>query len=238
MSGGCSGMASPFPFVRAFDLLAVMVDRCGHLVTKDELLERVWSKMVVEEAAVHVQVSALRKVLGADAIATVSGQEYRFMSRPAKVRAKRLPSNRRQARCAHVEFRFGSVRANRYGTGSRCSCTRLVLCVIALKHVLTNFALHAKQMQAQLRMLLTTLFGFRVCSKELQCVSLELPSFAMRRMFSKRSCDTIFGFSTICTSWPIAVAIAARRCFFRFATRDFPSPLFAGKTRLCERPIG
>src|ERR1700755_2307892 len=63
---------------RAFDLLAVLVDRAGHLVTKDELLDQVWPKMVVEEAALHVQVSALRKVLGAGGIATVSGRGYPF----------------------------------------------------------------------------------------------------------------------------------------------------------------
>src|SRR3984893_3164504 len=63
---------------RAFDLLAALVDRAGHLVTKDELLDQVWPKMVVEEAALHVQVSALRKVLGADAINTVSGRGYQF----------------------------------------------------------------------------------------------------------------------------------------------------------------
>src|ERR1700741_5152613 len=63
---------------RAFDLLAALVERAGHLVTKDELLDRVWPKMVVEEAALHVQVSALRKVLGSDAITTVSGRGYQF----------------------------------------------------------------------------------------------------------------------------------------------------------------
>ena len=63
---------------RAFDLLAALVDRAGHLVTKDELLDQVWPKAVVEEAALHVQVSALRKVLGADAITTVSGRGYQF----------------------------------------------------------------------------------------------------------------------------------------------------------------
>jgi predicted ATPase len=63
---------------RAFDLLAALVERAGHLVTKDELLDVVWPKMVVEEAALHVQVSALRKVLGADAITTVSGRGYQF----------------------------------------------------------------------------------------------------------------------------------------------------------------
>src|SRR5258705_13146718 len=63
---------------RSFDLLAALVDRAGHLVTKDELLNRVWPKTVVEEAALHVQVSALRKVLGSDAITTVSGRGYQF----------------------------------------------------------------------------------------------------------------------------------------------------------------
>src|SRR6266853_6942856 len=69
---------------RAFDLLAALVDRAGHLVTKDELLDQVWPKTVVEEAALHVQVSALRKVLGADAITTVSGRGYQFTLPVAK----------------------------------------------------------------------------------------------------------------------------------------------------------
>jgi non-specific serine/threonine protein kinase len=49
--------------------------------------------MVVEEAALHVQVSALRKVLGAAAIATVSGQGYRFTLPMAKVDMAPAPSN-------------------------------------------------------------------------------------------------------------------------------------------------
>jgi non-specific serine/threonine protein kinase len=83
---------------RAFDLLAVLVERAGHLVTKDELLDRVWPKMVVEEAVLHVQVSALRKVLGSEAIATVSGQGYRFalpvtkVEPPQPARKHNLPS--------------------------------------------------------------------------------------------------------------------------------------------------
>lgn len=63
---------------RAFDLLVTLIERAGELVTKDELLERVWPQLVVEENNVQVQVSALRKVLGQDAIATVAGRGYRF----------------------------------------------------------------------------------------------------------------------------------------------------------------
>lgn len=55
-----------------------LVERAGQLVTKDELLERVWPKVIVEEAALQMQVSSLRKILGRDAIVTVTGCGYRF----------------------------------------------------------------------------------------------------------------------------------------------------------------
>ena len=63
---------------RAFDVLVALVERAGHLVTKEELFSRVWPKLIVEDANLHVQVSALRKILGPAAITTVSGQGYRF----------------------------------------------------------------------------------------------------------------------------------------------------------------
>src|SRR5258706_2515504 len=59
---------------RAFDLLAVLVDRAGHLATKDEVLDSVWPTTVVQGAALHGQVSALRKVLWIRAITTVFGR--------------------------------------------------------------------------------------------------------------------------------------------------------------------
>ena len=63
---------------RAFDVLVALVERAGHLVTKEELFSRVWPKLIVEDANLHVQVSALRKILGPAAITTVPGQGYRF----------------------------------------------------------------------------------------------------------------------------------------------------------------
>ena len=61
---------------RAFDLLVVLVERDGHLVTKDELLERVWPKVIVEENTLQAQVSALRKILGPEAIAAAALHGY------------------------------------------------------------------------------------------------------------------------------------------------------------------
>ncbi len=63
---------------RAFDVLLALVERAGQLVTKDELLALVWPNLVVEENNLQVQVSTLRKVLGARAIATVAGRGYRL----------------------------------------------------------------------------------------------------------------------------------------------------------------
>ncbi|MBC5768084.1 winged helix-turn-helix domain-containing protein [Ramlibacter albus] len=63
---------------RAFDLLQCLVERHERVVTKAELMDRVWPGTVVEENNLTVQVSALRKLLGAAAVATISGQGYRF----------------------------------------------------------------------------------------------------------------------------------------------------------------
>ena len=74
LAGGEAVVVGP----RAFDLLVALVQRAGRLVTKEELLDRVWPKLVVEENNLQVQVSALRKILGQEAIATVPGRGYRF----------------------------------------------------------------------------------------------------------------------------------------------------------------
>ncbi|RQP23169.1 ATP-binding protein [Piscinibacter terrae] len=63
---------------RAFDVLLVLIERRGDLVSKNELIDLVWPGLVVEEHNLTVQVSALRKLLGAQAIATVPGRGYQF----------------------------------------------------------------------------------------------------------------------------------------------------------------
>ena len=64
---------------RAFDILAALIAGSGRMVSKNELLEIVWPRQVVEESNIHVHVSALRKVLGPDVISTVPGRGYRFI---------------------------------------------------------------------------------------------------------------------------------------------------------------
>jgi predicted ATPase/DNA-binding winged helix-turn-helix (wHTH) protein len=63
---------------RAFDLLRVLAENAGRLVSKATLLERVWPRLVVDENNLPAQVASLRRVLGAGAIRTVPGFGYRF----------------------------------------------------------------------------------------------------------------------------------------------------------------
>lgn len=63
---------------RAFDLLLTLAERRERVVSKAELLDLVWPRVIVEENNLQVQVSTLRRLLGPQAIATIPGRGYRF----------------------------------------------------------------------------------------------------------------------------------------------------------------
>ncbi|MFB9265059.1 alpha/beta fold hydrolase [Bradyrhizobium erythrophlei] len=68
---------------RAIDILCELVAAQGELLTKNDLMARVWPNSVVEENNLQVHISALRKVLGEQAegrswLQTVPGRGYRF----------------------------------------------------------------------------------------------------------------------------------------------------------------
>jgi DNA-binding winged helix-turn-helix (wHTH) protein len=65
---------------RAFDLLLALLEADGSLVTKEELMSRVWPGIVVAEENLKVQISKLREALGEhrDFIRTEFGRGYRF----------------------------------------------------------------------------------------------------------------------------------------------------------------
>lgn len=64
---------------RAFDLLIFLIANRNRVVTKTEMLDAVWPDVAVEESNLTVQVSALRKLIGSNAVATVPGRGYRFV---------------------------------------------------------------------------------------------------------------------------------------------------------------
>lgn len=67
---------------RAFDLLLALVDARGSIVSKDQLMARVWPGRIVEENTLEGQMSLLRRALGEDrkAIRTIAGRGYQFIA--------------------------------------------------------------------------------------------------------------------------------------------------------------
>jgi adenylate cyclase len=68
---------------RGLDILGVLIERAGEIVSKDEIIGAVWPGTVVEDSNLTVQISALRRVLDQGrpngwCIQTVPGRGYRF----------------------------------------------------------------------------------------------------------------------------------------------------------------
>src|SRR5262252_4485487 len=65
---------------RAFDVLIVLIEARGAVVSKDALMARVWPDRIVEENNLQAHISALRTAFGADRelIRTISGRGYQF----------------------------------------------------------------------------------------------------------------------------------------------------------------
>ena len=70
---------------RAFDILVILVERPGELVSKEELMARVWPKMFVEPSNLTVHIATLRRVLGDGRngdryLVNIPGRGYRFVA--------------------------------------------------------------------------------------------------------------------------------------------------------------
>ena len=79
-----SGAFVPVPIgSRALEILSVLVERAGDLVSRDEITNAVWPRTIVEGSNLPVQIAALRRILDAEragesCIQTVVRRGYRF----------------------------------------------------------------------------------------------------------------------------------------------------------------
>src|SRR5215472_5182588 len=90
--GGClfrldqRGVGTPVSLgSRAVNLLSLLVNRKGELISKDEIMEAIWPGRVVEEANLNVQISKLRHILDENrergsCIQTIPGRGYCFVA--------------------------------------------------------------------------------------------------------------------------------------------------------------
>ena len=81
-----SGVFAPVAIgSRGLDILGVLIERAGEVVSKDEIIAAVWPGTVVEDSNLTVQISVLRRVLdrgrpNGRCIQTVPGRGYRFVA--------------------------------------------------------------------------------------------------------------------------------------------------------------
>jgi len=83
---------------RALDILWVLASAGGAVVSKDELMSRVWPGVVVEENNLQVHIRALRRVIeedqdGESCIVTVPGRGYRLLRPPPPAVAEPAPES-------------------------------------------------------------------------------------------------------------------------------------------------
>jgi len=72
----------PVPIgARAFEIVEVLVQSANELVTRDDLMSRIWPGAAVGESTLQVHISAIRKALGQDRamLKTASGRGYRLL---------------------------------------------------------------------------------------------------------------------------------------------------------------
>ena len=89
---------------RAFEIVTELVKAAGELVTKNDLMERVWPGAIVEDNALQVHITAIRKALGPDRglPKTAFGRGYRLLgawtiAQEAPVRSASASDPRRTA---------------------------------------------------------------------------------------------------------------------------------------------
>ena len=75
---------------RAFEIIEVLVRSANELVTKDDLMDRIWPGAIVRENTLQVHISAIRKALGPDR----SDAEDRFRPRLSPARQLDGPASR------------------------------------------------------------------------------------------------------------------------------------------------
>jgi predicted ATPase/DNA-binding winged helix-turn-helix (wHTH) protein len=64
---------------RAYDVLLALVAQRHRVVSRSELLNAAWPSAAVNDNHLNVQIAALRKALGPNAVATIPGRGYRFI---------------------------------------------------------------------------------------------------------------------------------------------------------------
>jgi TolB-like protein len=104
---------------QVFALLSLLVENRERVVSKDEIIEKVWDGRDVSDAAVSSRVKSARQALGDDGqsqrlIKTIHGKGFRFVAEARVCRARELQENASRPSIAVLPFRIS-------GDGAGCT---------------------------------------------------------------------------------------------------------------------
>jgi len=83
---------------RAREILLALVERAGEVLTKRELMTRVWPDVIVEEATLRAHIALLRRALadgpfGIHYVENINGRGYRFVAPVTCIAVERAGSD-------------------------------------------------------------------------------------------------------------------------------------------------
>jgi TolB-like protein/DNA-binding winged helix-turn-helix (wHTH) protein len=96
---------------RAAEILRILVERSGELVSKEEIIAIVWPETVVEDSNLTVQISALRRSLDEQRaersyIQTVPGRGYRFVATVTRLQPSGATESASEAMAGGLDLAF------------------------------------------------------------------------------------------------------------------------------------
>jgi TolB-like protein/DNA-binding winged helix-turn-helix (wHTH) protein/cytochrome c-type biogenesis protein CcmH/NrfG len=138
---------------KAFDLLLVLVEDAGRTIEKDELLEKVWPGIAVEDNNLNQNITTLRKSLGdsrkeSQYIATIPGVGYRFVAEVTQL-SENLTQTANRAVEQNPAENVGAVEVSRPAPAGR-AFRYLSLAIVPLVVVALAYALYTRERRPKL----------------------------------------------------------------------------------------
>ncbi|MCA1579213.1 MAG: winged helix-turn-helix domain-containing protein [Acidobacteria bacterium] len=138
---------------KAFDLLLVLVEDAGRTIEKDELFEKVWPGITVEENNLNQNITTLRKSLGdtrkkSQYIATIPGVGYRFVAEVTK-RSENPTQTAKSAVERNAAENVGALEVSRRAPAGR-AFRYLSLAIVPLVVVALAYALYTRESRPKL----------------------------------------------------------------------------------------
>lgn len=122
---------------RCFEILMLLLESHGRVVSKEEMLARVWADSDVGESNISYHIHALRRILGdspknSTMIVTIPGVGYKFIDQVEVVEDGPIGVDRREATVVDPNPRLQSIMAGKYRYWSIAAVIMMGIAIILL----------------------------------------------------------------------------------------------------------